>query len=681
MKAPLSPARAAALGAAALLTIHLATLVSALAGGAPLSAPARAALVGLRLHLAAFNAALAAAVLLTGALCGAATWLSLRAFGALPTAPRAIAGTLLLAGLQAARTLARKPALFEDLLWRKGGARAALQVLVVERVGAHALDISCLVLLAAVGAAALLRIRPRILALLPLAAALLVLALALAPAWRRHPPHPSAPPIVILAADSLRPDHFSSEGYARPTTPRLDALRKQGTWVADEFVPIASTTASWASLMTGVYPHRHGVRDLFPRDEQTHLHLPLLPRLLAARGYATAVVSDYAGESFSRVELGFDTVDAPPATSVELFADRETFQRLPLALAFFTGAVGARLFPVAGYLPDNADPAALTERALARLDALEETGKPFLLVVFYSTTHTPFAAPMPDARAFSSPGYAGPSRYAYELQQLEDLGRFGQAHPLEEVEQLRALYDGALRAFDREVGRLLDRLDRDGLRDRIVVVTGDHGESLFEPGATTEHGKWFAGGEAANRTALLLQGAGVPVGTVEGVASGVDLMPTLLDLAHAPIPSGLDGVSLLRGVPSDRAVFAETTLWLGGAVDTPPGALVSPDVTQLLEVSPRSHALVLKQRYQERAVTAKLRAARRGPWELVYMPTEREPVYTLFDLELDPFAQRDLFTARPEVAGPLRAELLRFLAADRLRWLDPQDRLVPRVEQ
>src|SRR5207253_1599129 len=121
------------------------------------------------------------------------------------------------------------------------------------------------------------------------------------------------------------------------------------------------------------------------------------------------------------------------------------------------------------------------------------------------------------------------SRYSYEIQQLADIPRASIRPGPEEIEQVRALYDGALRSFDREVGRVLGHLDVSAPRDRIVVVTGDHGESLFEPGATTLHGKWFEGGEAANRTALLLQGRGIPAGRVRGTASAIDLMPTLLD--------------------------------------------------------------------------------------------------------------------------------------------------------
>ncbi|KFA86905.1 hypothetical protein Q664_51955 [Archangium violaceum Cb vi76] len=633
-------------------------------------------------HILGFQAALVLGVVLVGALCGVAARVLLLGLGLRPSRLRVAGLGALLAAAQVARTIAHRPALFEDMLWRMGGLRAHFQVALVEGLGERNLDLLLLGLGAAWAVAALVRHHRLLLGRKALFTGGAVLLVALASALpMRSTSQSKGRSIIILAADSLRPDRFTSEGNPRDTTPHLDALRSKSLWVANHFVPIASTTASWTSLLTGVYPHRHGIRDLFPRAEVSNVLLPTLPSVLAAQGYNTAVVSDYAGEMFNRVRYGFDVVDAPPETSVEVFADRESFQRLPLALAFFSGPLGQRLFPVARYLPVNADPSVLTGRVLAQLERLEASDKPFLLVAFYSVTHAPFAPPMPDANAYTRPDYTGSSRYSYELQQLNDLARVSDRPADTDIEQIRALYDGSLRAFDREVGRLVERLEADGVQDRLLVVTGDHGENLFEPGTTTEHGKWFEGGDAANRTALLLQGPGITPGIREGLASGVDLMPTLLDALQLEVPEGLDGRSLLQPLPEDRTVFAETTLWLGGPRSQPPGALTYPALLELLEVEPGTHALVLKRSWMDRTVTAKLRAARRGPWELVYMPTNESPRWRLFDLKADPHAQRDLSSEHPDVTASLRAELLRWMEQDPLRWLDAREHLVYREEQ
>ena len=673
-----------AVGGVTLLLCHLASLgVIAVPTWRAIGPQVRVELSSNVLHIALVQLKIILAIAVIGATAGAASHLLLSGIGFRVRRLRVLWLSLAIATICAIRIIAQRPALFEDWLWRRGGILAAAQVFIVESLGCDRLTLVIAVLLAAWLAAVVWRHRSALGAKPPTIAAGLLVGL-----WSAlnssHPQYRgSAKPVIVLAADSLRPDHFSSEGYFRRTTPNIDRLRKNAVWIPNFFSPIASTTASWASMLSGVYPHRHGVRDLFPRREETNLLLPTLPKLLHAHGYETVVASDYAGEMFNRVRFGFDRVEAPPETSLELLVDRELFQRLPLAMAFLTGSFGQWLLPIGRYLPCNADPQLLTDRVESELLRLVGEGRPFLLVVFYSVTHLPFAAPMPDATAFTRADYQGASRYSYEIQQLSDIPRLSNRPTDEEVQQVRALYDGALRSFDRQVGRVIGLLERAGLKgdQRLVVVTGDHGEGLFEPGATTEHGKWFAGGEAANRTPLLLEGAGLSAGTPKELASGVDFLPTIADALKLPIPDGLDGLSALRADDAPRAVFAETTLWLGGEPSAPPGTIAYPAVTELLEVEPKSHALVLQNRYLDVTVTAKLRAIRKGPWELVYTPTRQLARWELFNLHDDPFGQRETSATHPETLDSLRRELIQWLTLDPLRWMDANQRLVSRNEQ
>lgn len=676
-RGPLSAARAVVVGITALGVVQLSSV--AFAARASLAVVPQVLKEGLRSiagHIALFQFELLFAVLAAGGALGLFAWL-LGVRSRLWTTPFVWGGAALLC----ARTLAHKPALFEDFLWRQGGWRAQLQVFVVETVGLAAIDF-CLGLLLSLGLIRIIwRWRRELLTKRGVAGLAVAGVIALGVFWPApHRPSAKGPAVVMLVADSLRPDHLSSETPARATSPNLDALRRSGAFVEDFVVPIASTIPSWATYLTGLYPHHHGIRDIFPRAEQIDLRVPTVPSLFSANGYETAVVSDYAGDMFSRVRFGFQTVDAPPSLGLEVVAEREAVQRLPLVLGLFSDKVGERLFPVMRFLTDNADPARLTDRVNGQLDRLESTGKPFFLVAFYSVTHLPFAVPMPDAAAFTSRAYKGRSRYGYELQQLNDIDKLADRPPEEEIQQVRGLYDGAVRAFDREVGRVLAKLDADGVTDRVVVIAGDHGEGLFEPGATTEHGKWFVGGEAANRTVLLLNGSGVPAGDIKGLRSGVDLATTLLDLAHVPPPAN-DGISLLKPGAEDRTIFAETTTWLGGTADRPPHTLFYPPITQLLEAEPDTNALVMRRKYSDVAVTAKLRAARRGSWELVYTPTPDGSELQLFDLAHDPYAQTDQAAEHPERVAELRDALFGWMAQDPRLWFDGRDRLVPRRER
>lgn len=657
------------------LTLQLASLATFLlpsVGG--LATEVRQALGGITAHLVLLQVELALALMVLAFVLGGAVAAAMLAAGHRASLRWSLGAAVSLLLLGVAREVARRPALFEDLLWRRGGLRAQVQLFLAERVGFIALDRLAGFLLLAYVAIALVRRRGR--ARIAWAGfAVVTLGGLYGPSvrWPRKA-HLSGTPIIVLAADSLRRDRLSSLGNPILTTPNLDALIRRGATPAELFVPIASTTASWTTFLTGLYPHDHGVRDLFPRGDQTHLHVPTVPRVLQEAGYSTSVVSDYAGESFSRIDFGFERADVPPATSLEVFADREALQRLPLALAFLTGAWGQSLFPVGRYLPVNADPSLLTDRVEAELSRLEGEGKPFFLVAFYSVTHLPFAPPMPDATRFTNPGYSGPSRYSYELQQLGDLGRLGGRPSDEEIAQVRGLYDSSLFSFDREVGRILERLEDDGLTDRIVVVMGDHGENLFEPGTTTEHGKWFKGGALANRSLFLVDAPSQHL-VVPARVGGVEVMPLWLSWAGVPGPDRKPEFA------ADRPFFAETALWLGGAASAPPGALAYAPLIDLLEVEAASHALVLRERSTDETVTAKLRAVTEPPWVLVYTPTTEGSRFELFDLENDPWAERDLADQRPEVAARLSSQLLRWLEEDPLRWLDAKLHVVRRVEQ
>lgn len=256
----------AGLGAGLLLALHLLSLGAFLVPAwRQLSGQVRTEVSALTAHLVGFQAGLALGMVLVGAACGVAARVLLLGLGAVPSRPRVAGLSLLLAAVQLARAIAHGPALFEDMFWHAGGVRARFQVALVEGLGERGLNRLLLGLGVAWAVAAIARHHRRLRqrdALLALGAVLLVALATALPG--RHVSRAAPGSVILLAADSLRPDRFSSEGNPRDTTPHLDALRREGLWVEQPFVPIASTTASWTSMLTGVYPHRHGIRDLFP---------------------------------------------------------------------------------------------------------------------------------------------------------------------------------------------------------------------------------------------------------------------------------------------------------------------------------------------------------------------------------------------------------------------------------
>ena len=100
-------------------------------------------------------------------------------------------------------------------------------------------------------------------------------------------PHPfggtnQGPNVLVLAVDSLRADRLSAYGHARKT-PSFDRLAAEGAVFERALVSMPRTFPSWTTLLTGQWPHHHGIRHMFPtQGERDRIPTPL-PKALAAR--------------------------------------------------------------------------------------------------------------------------------------------------------------------------------------------------------------------------------------------------------------------------------------------------------------------------------------------------------------------------------------------------------------
>lgn len=138
------------------------------------------------------------------------------------------------------------------------------------------------------------------------------------------------------------------------------------------------------------------------------------------------------------------------------------------------------------------------------------------------------------------------------------LGRPG---PVGAYRDLAAHYFALLTHIDRELGKLVDELDVAGLRENtLIAFISDHGEMLGEHGLIA---KRFFYEESIRVPAVLSWPGNIPAGQrIHAPLAGVDLFPTLLDLAGLPIPTPVDGRSLAEDLrqgtePDSKPVFAE----------------------------------------------------------------------------------------------------------------------------
>jgi arylsulfatase len=351
------------------------------------------------------------------------------------------------------------------------------------------------------------------------------------------------PNLVLLVADSLRADRLSCYGYARPTSPRLDALAAGGARFLRFFTPATPTEPACTSLLTGQFPLTHGI--LAPsRRRRLSRRAPWLPAILSDHGYATAILDDLAwSEHWAR---GF----------------------------------GARLYRRTSE-DEYLDGFAMNAMARPWLTALRD--RPFFLYLRYGDTHTPYwpparyrslfyeGDPTTTNRGSLDAFYARPLKPYLVTRWLEPAARAwpgSSGARIEDLHWCRAQYDAEVRALDDAIAELLDHLDGLGTLQRTVVaVLGDHGESLGEHGIFFEHHGLY---DATIRPPLVLWAPGrVPAGRlIDSLVMTPDVAPTLLGLLGLPAPAAMEGRSLAEllagrseGAPRRKVVASEST-WM-----------------------------------------------------------------------------------------------------------------------
>jgi arylsulfatase A-like enzyme/glycosyltransferase involved in cell wall biosynthesis len=483
------------------------------------------------------------------------------------------------------------------------------------------------------------------------------------------------PNIVMVGSDTLRADRLSTMGYRRPLTPNIDALAENGALFTNCYVPCARTAPSLISLLTGTWPHTHGIRDNFISLDQTRLKVDALPTLLKPLGYRSAVMSDWCGADMGKFSFGFDYTDLPEDQWNLKYLIRQGPKDLRLFVSLFThNRLGRWLLPELYYLGGVPLTRQIGRRARHILSRLADQDNPFLLNVFYSTTHPPFASEWPWYTRFADPGYSGESKFAMArlTDPFEIIRRQGAPRAEFDLDQIIDLYDGCVAHFDDEVGKMLAHIEASGLAENtIVVVYSDHGMEFFE------HDTWGQGnsavGEASPKIPLVIRDPRLPGrGKVNDVVRTIDLAPTLLELVGAPPPTRMEGISLAPCLSPGAScppldAFNETGIWIADIPGLPENHLRYPDLLELIEVQEHEYGtLGIKPEYDAKILFAKDRMIRRGRWKLVYQPLYGGVALKLFNVEADPGCRCDLSAEEPLIVRDLYAALTRWLTEDNI---------------
>lgn len=189
-----------------------------------------------------------------------------------------------------------------------------------------------------------------------------------APAEQPSPP----PALILISIDTLRSDHLPAYGYTEIATPAIDRLRRDGILFTHAYANAPLTFPSHASMLTGLLPNEHGVRDNLGYELAAD-RLPYLPRILREQGYATgAAVSAQSLDGDLGLAAGFDVYDDDVM------------------------AQGAR-----GIGQAQRKGTETLQRAIAWLNGLD--GRKFFLFLHLYEPHTPYEPPEPYASRYASP--------------------------------------------------------------------------------------------------------------------------------------------------------------------------------------------------------------------------------------------------------------------------------------
>lgn len=243
--------------------------------------------------------------------------------------------------------------------------------------------------------------------------------------------------VVLIVIDTLRADHVSSYGYARRTSPALDAFARDSVTYANAISPGTWTVPAHGSLFTGRWPSFHGAERVpGARNLATPLNpeVPTLAELLSAAGFRTAAF--VANSAYVSRVLGFDRGFAE-------FFDHN--------LNVATDVENA----VRAWLPRD-------QRLFLFLNVLDP--------------HEPYEPPPPFDQRF--PGKRP------ELGTMMTVLVYGGTPVTSDLQaHFVSQYDGEIAFADESLGRILRELKRAGRYDgALIVVTSDHGELLGEHG-------------------------------------------------------------------------------------------------------------------------------------------------------------------------------------------------------
>ena len=342
--------------------------------------------------------------------------------------------------------------------------------------------------------------------------------------------------VLLITIDTLRADHLGCYGYKEIKTPILDGLAERGTIFTQHICQQPITTASHASLLTSTYPVSNGVQsNNIPLDAT----IIRLPEILSQYGYATgAFVSGYPLQAYaSALDQGFQHYD-----DKFFIVDYLPGQLPKWFMQLTVMGIVEKYLQLRGFMiiiQRRGDQT--NEAALKWLDRIEK--EKFFLWVHYYDPHTPYDPPAPFNTLYD-PNYQG--KIDGSMKTLSKIWDKKITLSSDDIRHLIALYDGEISFVDQEIGVLIKKLEQMGIMDHtIIIVTADHGESLWEHDYHFKHGDFLYEGSIRIPLIIFTPGETTVQKVIDFPTENIDIVPTLLEILMIPQPQSMQGESLL----------------------------------------------------------------------------------------------------------------------------------------
>lgn len=370
------------------------------------------------------------------------------------------------------------------------------------------------------------------------------------------------PNILVLITDQQRFDTIQHDQVCQ--TPHIDKLMENGVNFTKAYTPNAICSPARASLMTGLFPSRHGMVDcthnVKPYRAEIDDSIPMWSKQLEKNGYLGGYFGKWHVERSNQLNnFGYSEYIHDHSEEYQQYRKRLGFGEKQYSEQFMLKHKGYKdrlLYGVYDEPKEASEPHFLYSQGIDFIQRHSAASTPWFTVISTLEPHDPFIALKEYFDRYDLNDISIPESYNDDLsfkpviyQRLRTVWK-----DLDEmdVKKVIACYYSLCSMIDDQVGRVLKVLKDTGqLEDTVILYTSDHGELL---GA---HGLFLKGVpscEEVYHIPLVISGHGIemPGRDCEAFVNLVDLAPTLIELTHSEPLHDIDGHSLLPLMRNDK---------------------------------------------------------------------------------------------------------------------------------